>query len=85
MSCPFKHLIKEGGEHLTPKHSAPPDGHPNHHGPLGAVLKKKSDPRAKKVQRVPKGVFGEGVFHRAPQGRRNLAKTGGAKPLGGPS
>ena len=36
-------------------------------------------------QRVPKGVFGEGVFHRAPQGRRNLAKTGGAKPLGGPS
>ena len=41
--------------------------------------------RAAAVQRVPKGFFGEGGFHRAPQGRWNLAKTGGAKPLGGPS
>ena len=37
------------------------------------------------IQRAPKGFFGEGVFHRAPQVRRNLAETGGAKPLGGPS
>ena len=36
-------------------------------------------------QRIPNGVFRERVFHRAPQGRRNLTKTGGAKPLGGPS
>ena len=37
------------------------------------------------ARRVPKGVFGEGVFHRASQGRGNIAKIGGAKPLGGPS